>query len=33
MASYDKYLAGDLNNYTVTDKEIEENLKKIGDLV
>ncbi|KAA6332198.1 Tryptophan synthase beta chain, partial [termite gut metagenome] len=33
MASYDKYLAGDLNNYAVSDKEIEENLKKIGDLV
>jgi tryptophan synthase beta chain len=33
MAAYDKYLAGDLNNYAVSDKEIEENLKKIGDLV
>ncbi|KAA6347794.1 Tryptophan synthase beta chain [termite gut metagenome] len=33
MASYDKYLAGDLNNYAVSDKEIEENLKKIGNLV
>ncbi|KAA6311521.1 Tryptophan synthase beta chain [termite gut metagenome] len=33
MASYDKYLAGDLNNYAVSDKEIEENLEKIRDLV
>jgi tryptophan synthase beta chain len=33
MASYDKYLAGDLNNYAVSNKEIEENLNKIGDLV
>jgi tryptophan synthase beta chain len=32
MASYDKYLAGDLGNYTLTDEAIEENLKEIGDL-
>ena len=29
MGSYDKYLAGDLQNYEVTDKEIEENLEKM----
>ena len=28
MASYDKYLSGDLINYTVTDEEIEANLAK-----
>ena len=28
MASYDKYLAGDLVNYTVTDEEIESNFAK-----
>lgn len=29
MASYDKFLAGDLQNYTVSDEEIAENLSKI----
>ncbi|MDE5693635.1 MAG: TrpB-like pyridoxal-phosphate dependent enzyme, partial [Duncaniella sp.] len=29
MASYDKYLSGDLINYTVTDEEIEKNLKNL----
>lgn len=29
MASYDKYLSGDLINYTVTDEEIEENIKNL----
>ena len=30
MASYDKYLSGDLTNYTVTDEEIEKNLSNLG---
>ena len=30
MASYDKYLSGDLINYTVTDKEIDANFKASG---
>lgn len=29
MASYDKYLAGDLQNYSVTDQEIQQNLDQI----
>ena len=29
MASYDKYLAGDLQNYSVSDEEIARNLEKI----
>lgn len=29
MASYDKYLAGDLQNYEVTEEEIKENISKI----
>lgn len=29
MASYDKYLAGDLANYSVTDEEIQHNLDQI----
>lgn len=29
MASYDKYLSGDLINYTVSDEEIEKNLKNL----
>jgi len=29
MASYDKYLSGDLINYTVTDEEIEKNLENL----
>ena len=29
MASYDKFLAGDLQNYSVSDEEIAENLSKI----
>ncbi|MCH5319430.1 MAG: TrpB-like pyridoxal phosphate-dependent enzyme [Paramuribaculum sp.] len=31
MASYDKYLAGDLQNYSVTDEEIQSNLNRIQD--
>ena len=30
MASYDKYLAGDLQNYTVSDEEIEKNLAQFS---
>lgn len=33
MASYDKYLSGDLVNYTLSDEDIAANLEKIGDLV
>lgn len=33
MASYDKYFEGDLSNYTLSDKEIDENLKEVKDLV
>ena len=29
MGSYDKFLAGDLQNYSVSDEEIKENLEKI----
>ena len=29
MASYDKYLSGDLINYTVSDEEIEKNLENL----
>ena len=29
MASYDKYLSGDLINYTVSDEEIEKNLAEL----
>ena len=32
MASYDKYLAGDLVNYSLTDEDIQKNLDEIGDL-
>ena len=32
MASYDKYLAGDLVNYSLTDDDIQKNLDEIGDL-
>ena len=32
MASYDKYLAGDLVNYTLNDEDIQKNLDEIGDL-
>ncbi|KAA6337495.1 Tryptophan synthase beta chain [termite gut metagenome] len=32
MASYDQYLAGNLTNYAVSDEEIEQNLKEIGEL-
>ena len=28
MASYDKYIAGDLMNYTLTDEQIAENIKE-----
>ena len=31
MASYDKFLAGDLQNYAVSDEEIKENISKIED--
>lgn len=33
MASYDKYLSGDLVNYSLSDEDIAANLEKIGDLV
>ena len=26
MAAYDKYLAGDLNNFTISDEDIEKNV-------
>ena len=29
MASYDKYIAGDLMNYTLTDEQIAENIKEL----
>lgn len=32
MASYDKYLAGDLQDYTLSDTEIAQNLADIKDL-
>ena len=32
MASYDKYLAGDLVNYSLSDEEIQKNLDEIGGL-
>ena len=32
MTSYDKYLAGDLVNYTLNDEDIQKNLDEIGDL-
>ena len=32
MASYDKYLAGDLVNYALTDEDIQKNLDEIGSL-
>lgn len=32
MASYDKYLAGDLVNYSLTDEDIQKNLDEIGNL-
>lgn len=28
MGSYDKYLAGDLQNYSLTDEEISKNLEE-----
>ncbi|MDE6424319.1 MAG: pyridoxal-phosphate dependent enzyme, partial [Muribaculaceae bacterium] len=30
MASYDKYFAGDLQNYAVTDEDIEKNLSELS---
>ena len=33
MASYDKYLSGDLVNYSLTNNDIQQNLDKIGSLV
>ncbi len=33
MVSYDKYLSGDLVNYSLSDEDIADNLEKIGDLV
>ena len=30
MASYDKYLSGDLVNYSLTDEDIQKNLDEIG---
>ena len=32
MASYDKYLSGDLVNYELTDQDIQKNLDEIGSL-
>ena len=32
MASYDKFLAGDLQNYELTDQDIQKNLDEIGNL-
>ena len=32
MASYDKYLAGDLVNYSLSDEEIQKNLNQLGNL-
>ena len=32
MASYDKYLSGDLVNYELTDADIQKNLDEIGNL-
>ena len=32
MASYDKYLAGDLMNYELSDQEIQKNLDEIDQL-
>jgi len=32
MASYDKYLSGDLVNYSLTDDDIQKNLDEIGNL-
>ena len=32
MASYDKYLSGDLVNYELTDNDIRKNLDEIGNL-
>lgn len=33
MTSYDKYIAGDLVNYSLTDEEIQKDLDKIGNLI
>lgn len=33
MTSYDKYLSGDLVNYSLTDDDIQKNLDQIGNLV
>lgn len=33
MASYDKYLSGDLVNYSLSDSEIQKNLDEIDTLV
>ena len=32
MASYDKYLSGDLINYSLSDEDIQKSLNQIGDL-
>lgn len=32
ITAYDRYLAGDLQNYELTDAQIEENLKEVNDL-
>ena len=32
MAAYDKYFAGDLQNYSLSDAEIEKNLAELDDL-
>jgi tryptophan synthase beta chain len=33
MASYDKFIAGDLQNYELTDADIKKNLDEIGEMV
>ena len=32
MASYDKFLAGDLVNYSLSDEEINQNIKELDDM-
>ena len=33
MASYDKYLSGDLINYSLTDEDIQQNIDEIKNLI
>ena len=32
MAAYDKFLAGDLVNYSLSDEEINQNIKELDDM-